>query len=313
MAIATDRTSQSGAPGGPGGPGGRGPTGRALERRVKKVIVPEVTGLLYRDAVIVLRQAGLADPVARYTEAYADENTVVEQYPIRGQLVDSTTQVQVSVAKTSWMRFLPQVFQVSTNNENQLLHEFMWVFQQIHEHIGDVLDRMPWLFRPQETDPQFLPWLASWIALGLEADWPVEQQRRWLRRAPALYSIRGTKIALESLLEMYTGLRPTILENAWPFEPLRIGVSSEIGVTSVILPQMNMAHCFVVQLPVLASTLTDDQIIRVHRVVQAEKPAHTMYFLTFSDQSVLDEEEHGLVIGEAFVEGESDVDWSDAP
>lgn len=311
MALAST-TSGGGLPpsGGQGG-GARG--ARPLERRVKKVIVPEVTGLLYRDAIIVLQQAGLPPPLARYTEAYADESTVVEQYPIRGQLVDSTTQVSVSIAKSSWMAFLPQVFQVSVNNENQFLHEFMWVFQQLHEHIDQVLTRMPWLFRPQETDPAFLPWLASWIALGLEADWPVEQQRKWLRCAPALYSIRGTKQALESLLEMYTGLRPRLIENEWPFEPMRVGVSSEIGVTSVILPAISMAHCFVVELPVQAGTLTDDQIIRIHRVIQAEKPAHTMYFLTFSNQAKLEEEEHGLVIGEAFVEGESDVDWSEEP
>jgi hypothetical protein len=38
-----------------------------------------------------------------------------------------------------------------------------------------------------------------------------------------------------------------------------------------------------------------------------------MYFLTFADQAELDEEDHGLIIGEAFVEAESDFDWSEAP
>lgn len=307
--MATPSTDRP--PRGPAGPSR--PGGRPFDRALRKVIVPELATLRYSDACIVLQQAGLPPPVARYIEAYAEEGTVVEQSPMRGQLVDSTTVMQLAVAKQSWMRYLPQIFQMQAANENQLLHEFLWVFQQLYDKIGDNLDRLPSLFRPQETDAHFLPWLASWMALHIEADWPVEQQRRWLRRAPALYSIRGTRVALEQLLEMYVGIQPQIFENAWPFEPFRIGVTSEIGITSVVLPPMNLAHCFVVKLPQPASHFSDDQIIRIHRVIQAERPAHTMYFLTFADQGQLEEEDHGLVIGEAFMEGDSDFDWTEAP
>ncbi|MBM4342483.1 MAG: hypothetical protein FJ100_03805 [Deltaproteobacteria bacterium] len=275
--------------------------------------MPELAGLRLRDAAIVLQQAGLPPPLPRYVEAYADPNTVVDQFPIRGQLVDSTTVTQLSVAKQNWVRYLPQIFQLTADNENQLLHEFLWVFQQEQDKIGDVLDRLPSLFRPHETEPHFLPWLASWIALQLESDWPIEKQRRWLRKAPALYSMRGTKYALELLLEMYIGLKPEITENAWPFDAFRVGVTSEVGISTVVLPPMNLAHCFVVKLPQPASAFADDQIIRIHRVIQAEKPAHTNYFLTFSDQAALGDEDHGFVIGEEHLVGEDDVDWSNAP
>ena len=294
--------------------GGR-PTGgaRPPDRRLRKVIMPELTGLRLRDAAIVLQQAGLPAPLPRYVEAYADPNTVVEQFPIRGQLVDSTTVTQLSVAKQNWLRYMPQIFQLTADNENHLLHEFLWIFQQEQDKIGDVLDRLPSLFRPHETDPHFLPWLASWIALQLESDWPVEKQRRWLRKAPALYSMRGTKYALELLLEMYIGVKPEITENAWPFDAFRVGVTSEVGISTVVLPPINLAHCFVVKLPQPASAFADDQIIRIHRVIQAEKPAHTIYFLTFSDQAALGDEDHGFVIGEDGLVGEDDVDWSNAP
>ena len=309
MAVGTASTAAGGPPGGRGAGGPQRPG----ERRLRKVIVPELAGQLYRDACIVLQQAGLPPPLARYVEAYADDNTVVEQYPIRGQLVDSTTVIQVSVAKQSWVRYLPQIFQLTAGNENHLLHEFLWVFQQENDKITDVLDRLPALFRPAETEPHFLPWLSSWIALQLESEWPIEKQRRWLRRAPALYSVRGTKYALEQLLEMYTGFKPEIFENTWPFDAFRVGVTSEVGISTVVLPPMNLAHCFVVQLPQPAAAFGDDQIVRIHRVIQAEKPAHTNYFLTFLDQAAMDDEDHGFIIGEAHMEGEDDVDWSTAP
>ena len=307
MAVATTASALAAA-------GGRGAGGaRPPERRLRKVIMPELVGLRLRDAMIVLQQAGLPPPLPRYVEAYADQNAVVEQFPIRGQLVDSTTVTQLSASKQSWVRYLPQIFQLAADNENHLMHEFLWIFQQEHDKIGDLLDRLPSLFRPHETEPHFLPWLASWIALQLESDWPVEKQRRWLRKAPALYSMRGTKYALELLLEMYIGVKPELLENVWPFDAFRVGVTSEVGISTVVLPPMNLAHCFVVKLPQPASAFTNDQIIRIHRVIQAEKPAHTVYFLTFADQGEQADDDAGFVIGEEHLVGEDDVDWSNAP
>ena len=277
---------------------GKGGPLRPMDRRAKKLIVPELSGMPLRDATIVLAQAGFAPPVPRYVEAYAAENDVVGQAPARGQLVDSSTPVELSVAKASWVRFLPQLYQETTSGKNGLLHEFMWIFQQLHDRVTQQVTDSALLYRPLDTDPRFLEWLASWIALHLDPDWPDEKKRKWLRFAPALYSMRGTKAALSELLEMYTGVKPEILENQWPFEPFRVGVSSEIGTTSTILPPMNLAHCFVVHLPVPASAISDDQIIRVHRVIQAEKPAHTHYFLTFASDEDTYELQPFMTIGE---------------
>ena len=271
---------------------------RQTERRAKKLIVPELSGMPLRDAAIVLEQAGFAPPVPRYVEAYAAENHVVAQTPIRGQLVDSTTPIELSVAKASWVRFLPQLYQETTSGRNELLHQFMWIFQQLHDRVSSRVDQGAQLYRPLETDAHFLDWLASWIALHLDPEWSDEKKRKWLHFAPALYSMRGTKAALSQLLEMYVGVQPEILENQWPFEPFRVGVTSEIGLTSTVLPPMNLAHCFVVHLPVPASAISDEQIVRLHRVIQAEKPAHTHYFLTFASDEDTYELQPFLTIGE---------------
>ena len=277
------------------------------ERRPRKALVPDVVGLRLDDAAIVLQQAGFPPPQPRFTLAYADEHTVVEQVPAKGHLVESNTAVQLYVARQTWVRYLPQLYQEATSGDNQLLHEFLWIFQQVHDRVDRQLASLPALFDPRTTEPAFLPWLASWMTLQLEADWPLERQRQWLRRAPALYAIRGTRKALEATLAMFSGEAVQVLENAWPFEPFRIGVASEIGVTTTVLPPMELAHCFVVQLPRSASEYTDDEIVRIHRVIQAEKPAHTQYFLTFFAPDTAYELQPFLTIGEdALAVGESD-------
>lgn len=277
-----------------------------VERRPRKALVPDVVGLHLDDAAIVLQQAGFPPPQPRYTLAYADDNAVVEQVPAKGHLVESNQVVQLYVARQTWVRYLPQLYQEATSGDNQLLHEFLWIFQQLHDKVDRRLATLPDLFHPQKTEAQFVPWLAGWMALHIEPDWPLEQQRQWLRRAPALYAIRGTRKALVTLLEMYTAETVQVLENAWPFEPFRIGVASEVGLTTTVLPPMDLAHCFVVQLPRGPEAYTDEQIVRIHRVIQAEKPAHTQYFLTFTADEAAYELQPFLTIGEDALSGETE-------
>ena len=274
-----------------GAGGGRG-------RRPRKLVVPEVSGLLLKDAQIVLTQAGFRPATPRFVESYEPANTVVAQSPTRGMLVDADTPLELRISKRSWMRFLPQIYQSGSGQEDDLLLNFLWIFQQVHESVNDRVNSIHRLFHPLETDAEFLPWLASWIALHLENDWPEEVKRRWLRHAPALYNIRGTRRALEQLLEIYTGVRPTIYENEWPQGALHVGVDSTIDVSSTILPAMNLNNCFIVELPMPPDDVSDEQLIRIHRVIRAEKPAHCTYFLRFAEQDSQEDWEPFMVIGE---------------
>ena len=270
--------------------------GRSGMRRSRKLVVPDVSGLLLRDAQIVLAQAGFSEAQPRYVEAYEVENTVVGQDPMRGLLINSDAPLELQVAKPSWLRYLPQVYQVE-GGEGDLLQGLLWIFQHLHDTVRGKVDDMVSIFRPLEAPAEFLPWLASWIALHLEDDWDEEKKRRWLRYAPALYNIRGTRVALEKLLEIYVGVKPLIFENEWPDEAFRAGVTSEIGVTSTILPPMNLNNCFIVELPLSPGDVDEDQLIRIHRVIRAEKPAHCSYYLRFRKAAVADDMRPLLIIG----------------
>jgi phage tail-like protein len=274
---------------------GRGQRGL---RRPRKLVVPDVAGLRLEDAQIVLQQAGFNPGTPRYVLSYDPQGTVVSQTPVRGLLVDSSVEVGLGVSMTSWLRYLPQIYQVSNDESNAFTQNFLWIFQQIHDSVRSRLEGIDRLFRPADAPPAFLPWLASWIALQLEDDWPEERKRRWLRFAPTLYNIRGTRRALEQLLEIYLDVRPRIYENDWPEGAFRVEVASVIGESSTILPPMNLNNCFIVELPLAAAEVSDDQLIRIHRVIQAEKPAHTNYFLRFEAAEAADDWGPFMTIGE---------------
>ena len=255
--------------------------------RPRTLVLPDVTGLALADARAVLDAAGLsvqrggAALVVRYVTAYAPEWTVVQQTPAPGQLVETSSPVEVHVSRASWLRHLPHMY-TAAGQEHAFLGQFLRIFEHLHDQTSDALARVPDVFRPLETETAFLPWLATWVAVHLEPEWPEQKKRAWLRLAPTLFARRGTRRALELTLEMHLGFTPVIEENAWPDEPFRVGVASTIGVTSTLVPELQLAHCFIVRLPFPAATLTPAELARIHRVIHAEKPAHTAYSLVFA-------------------------------
>ena len=59
---------------------------------------------------------------------------------------------------------------------------------------------------------------------------------------------------------------------------------ARVGLDSVILPPVDLAHCFVVTMPIAFETVTPDTVIRIHQIIQMEKPAHAHYYLRFAEE-----------------------------
>ncbi len=119
-------------------------------------------------------------------------------------------------------------------------------------------------FDPQATPPQFLPWLAGWVALTLRADWTLQQQRKFLAGTVPRYHRRGTPGNLKEMLTIFTFGTPDIAED-------------------------DIDHHFVVKIylpPSMPANATepyqqfiDRQVTIARAVIELEKPAHTFYDL----------------------------------
>jgi hypothetical protein len=75
-----------------------------------------------------------------------------------------------------------------------------------------------------------------------------------------------------------------IEENRWPYRGFRVGVASTVGIDTMVLPEVSMAHTFVVRLPVPFDEVGEERLVRLHRVIESEKPAGTNYFLQFTGE-----------------------------
>ena len=259
----------------------------ALNRKV--VRVPDVSGRSLEKARIVLEDAGLKRVVTLYRESYEDRDTVLEQRPARGQMVYEGTEVTIWVARRGFVEHLPAIYRRSDAVGRNLVRDLCFVFEHMFDSIEKNLTDGWRFYDPHVAPMEFLDWLSGWTAFTLDLDWPEAQKRALVKRAVDLYRIRGTKRGLTLFLKLFTGHEPEIKENEWPFKGFRVeGEDAEegarIALDSVVLPPVDLAHCFVVKMPIRFEQVTPEMIIRIHQIIQLEKPAHTHYYLQFAEE-----------------------------
>ncbi len=256
------------------------------ELKIRQVVrVPDVTGQQLRKAQLMVENAGLALDAVLFRESYEDKNTVLEQRPARGQMVYAGDPVTLYIARRSYTELLPAIYRRSDPTGRNFVRDLCWILEHIFGHVTDQLDEVHNYFDPHECPEEFLPWLASWTGMVMDLDWPIEKKRAIMKSAVELYGIRGTVKGLKTFLRLFTGHEPRIFENQWPFRGFRIETEGLIGVDSVILPPVHSARCFIVEMPVKFQDVSPEMVIRIHNIIQMEKPAHTHYYLRFAVES----------------------------
>jgi len=216
------------------------------------------------------------------------------------------TRMKILYPANSYLRYLPAIYQedpISREFLERFLSIFETVFYDLETDIGNVSD----YFDPDIVLPGFLAWLASWLNLAMEEDWTDDKKRYFIKRAPVLYKLKGTRESLEELIRLYTGKIPVILEHSRTGKPMVISKDGSfiLGINSLLLktpvrgfrlgddsiigqvalrdivqspeePFLALAYQFTVIM-----NLTAEELKRyekgLRQILDNEKPAHTMY------------------------------------
>ncbi len=252
-----------------------------LEQRTV-VRVPDLVGQPLAKARLVLEHAGLAVDEVLFRESYEEQDTVLEQEPHRGQMVYEGAAVTLYVARRGYMELLPALYRRSDAVGKNVVRDLCFIFEHLFGSIEATLDGGHRFYDPYECPPDFIPWLASWTAMVVDLDWPLAKKRALVKRAVDLYRIRGTAKGLALFLRLFIGAEPVIEENRWPFKGFRVGVDGRVGVDTVVLPPIDLSQCFTVTVPMKFADVTPEMVIRVHEIIQLEKPANVQYYLRFA-------------------------------
>ena len=114
---------------------------------------------------------------------------------------------------------------------------------------------------PRTCPPDFLPWLAGWLGVALNERWPLARRRHFVHRAAQIFRIRGTIDGVTEAVELYTGVRPTVIDSggtSWSQTP-----NEALNVSS---PQVT------VRVP--PTTEDDLDMELVTEIANMAKPAH---------------------------------------
>lgn len=110
--------------------------------------------------------------------------------------------------RSTWLRYLPSIY-----SEDGFTGRYLLIFESIMAPIVWMIDNFDLYLSPGLAPAEWLQWMAGWLDVVLLPGIPVERQRAILSEAGWLFLRRGTRAALERLLELYFGVKPDIIES----------------------------------------------------------------------------------------------------
>jgi phage tail-like protein len=75
------------------------------------------------------------------------------------------------------------------------------------------LDCLEAYLDPELTPLDFLDWLAGWVAVTLDQNWPEERRRALVANAGELYRWHGTVKGITEHVALYTGVSPEVTDS----------------------------------------------------------------------------------------------------
>lgn len=205
---------------------------------------------------------------------------------VAGDASDVSAGIDIAIGpKGRYLKYLPSIYR-----EDELMGRFLMLFESFWAPIESQITDIDYYFDPRITPEPILPWLATWADLVLDQRWPEAKQRQLLRSIVSLYRRRGTRRGLEEMLEIYTGVKPFIVEHR--ASNLTLGASAHLG-PSIALGKGNVPYTFTVTLKLPPVALEEgrdmqpDEAARmeaerqrvIESIIESEKPAHTRYTL----------------------------------
>jgi phage tail-like protein len=291
--------------------------GEPMVVRARRVLPDGTPAASYAPEELVSLQPELVLAPGHQPFAITPQDVVVLHVPVRGYTrylpaifqgnapserrdvtpVDEMTQRRLGLAERTASRDV-------TVQSADTFRRFLFLFQHLMTTVVDTVEGLPALTDPINTDPRFLPWIASWVNFEFDAALSVHEQRELVRRAIRLYRLRGTREGVEEMISVLTAAPVTVVECTKP-PPAVLGGCTLAGKPT--LPERYLgaeppAHFlyphtrpvtryFVLELESRSrferrfGERAADVLRRISRIVTTEKPAHVQFTIRFAEET----------------------------
>jgi phage tail-like protein len=218
-------------------------------------------------------------------------------------------QIRLEHDLDGWLQFLPAIYR-RDEASRVFLDRGLALFEEVLDQEEDLLAALPRFLdpygAPDTRAAPWLEWLAAWEAADLDENWASKKRSDVVAAAFEWAGRRGTPAGIRRAVALHTGAEPIITELGRE-APWVLGGEFGLGLGTYLAPAAaggatlgstavvdharlitpddvgaplfeDVAHRFVVE--VYAAHLRGpDAAARIRRVIDREKPAHTVYDL----------------------------------
>ena len=153
--------------------------------------------------------------------------------------------------RSNWLEYLPPIYA-----EDEFTRRFLLIFESIQTPIEWLLDHFYMHFMSDYAPPEWLQWFGRWADILVPSEIEEAQQRAIIAELGPLFLTRGTLNSLSRHLELVFGKKPDIKEPK--NKPSTFDVVLSLGKTGNTEQNQKIAN----------------------RIIEAHRPAHTIYTLT---------------------------------
>ena len=174
--------------------------------------------------------------------------------------------------RLSYLRYLPVTFQTDESSA-KFLERFLSLFETFFMDVEDKIFSFTRYIDPRSAPNNFLPWLASWLAIGIDEAWPNDFIRRLIEQAPDIYKKRGTRGGIEKIITTYLDADASniIIFESFQFDSVSHSNADYDYMGRFFCNNNPYAFCVLIN-----SSIVDEYKLNViRRIVENEKPTHT--------------------------------------
>ncbi|WP_409341898.1 phage tail protein [Paenibacillus sp. MBLB4367] len=177
--------------------------------------------------------------------------------------------LRIYFPRQSLLDYLPPIYQEHPQSRD-FLHRYLALFDTFLQGTEEKIDRMARFFDPDSVSGDYLKWLGTWMGIAEDESWEESKRRQLIRMAPELYKERGTRRAIERMLELVTGHPPILIEY---FEYKSMREQSELSRLLGDLYGDNPYVFCILMRPECVET--EAQRLFIQKIVDEQKPVFT--------------------------------------
>jgi phage tail-like protein len=135
-----------------------------------------------------------------------------------GRNTPTVSQMLLEFDHDGYLNNLPALYQTEPRSRDFLLR-FLALTETFFQDLENKIEGLSALFDPDAVPNEFLPWLATWLAVELDEKSDAHTQRKLIASAFERYGRRGTVAGLRESLRLFAGvagiIQEPILNAAW--------------------------------------------------------------------------------------------------